>query len=55
LIGAAAAFMAAFVNAIAGGWFGMRLANVVPGALLRAIIMLCGGALTVVYAVKLFH
>jgi uncharacterized protein len=39
-------------GAIAGGWFGMRLANVMPRALLRAIIILCGVVLTVVYTVK---
>jgi uncharacterized membrane protein YfcA len=42
-------------GAIAGGWFGMRLANVMPRALLRAIIILCGVVLTVVYTVKLFR
>jgi uncharacterized membrane protein YfcA len=42
-------------GAIAGGWFGMRLANVMPRALLRAIINLCGVILTVVYTVKLFR
>ncbi len=42
-------------GAIAGGWFGMRLANVMPRAVLRAIILLCGVVLTVVYTVKLFH
>ncbi len=39
-------------GAIAGGWFGMRLANVMPRGLLRAIIIACGVVLTVVYTVK---
>ncbi len=42
-------------GAIAGGWFGMRLANVMPRGLLRAIIILCGIVLTLVYTVKVFH
>jgi uncharacterized protein len=42
-------------GAIAGGWFGMRLANVMPRALLRAIIILCGVVLTAVYTGKLFR
>ncbi len=42
-------------GAIAGGWFGMRLANVMPREILRTIIILCGVTLTVVYTVKLFH
>jgi uncharacterized protein len=42
-------------GAIAGGWFGMRLANVMPRGLLRATIILCGVVLTVVYTAKLFR
>jgi len=42
-------------GAIAGGWFGMRLANVMPRSTLRAIIILCGVVLTVVYTVKVSH
>ena len=42
-------------GAIAGGWFGMRLANAMPRGLLRAIIILCGVVLTVVYTVKVYH
>ena len=41
-------------GAIAGGWFGMRLANVMPRGILRAIIIFCGVALTITYTVKLF-
>lgn len=39
-------------GAIAGGWFGMRLANLMPRGLLRAIIIVCGVVLTAVYTVK---
>jgi len=42
-------------GAIAGGWIGMRIANVMPRQLLRTIIILCGVTLTVVYTVKLFR
>lgn len=42
-------------GAIAGGWLGMGLANVMPRGLLRVIIILCGATLTVVYTVKLWH
>jgi uncharacterized protein len=42
-------------GAIAGGWFGMRLANVMPRGILRAIIIFCGALLTVIYTVKLFR
>jgi uncharacterized membrane protein YfcA len=42
-------------GAVAGGWIGMRLANVMPRAILRSIIILCGITLTVVYTVKLFR
>ncbi len=42
-------------GAIAGGWIGMRVANVMPRQLLRAIIILCGVTLTIVYTVKLFR
>lgn len=42
-------------GAIAGGWFGMLLANVMPRGLLRAIIIVCGVVLTVVYTVKLLR
>jgi len=42
-------------GAIAGGWIGMRLANVMPRQILRVLIILCGVALTIVYTVKLFR
>jgi uncharacterized membrane protein YfcA len=42
-------------GAIAGGWFGMRLANLMPRGLLRIIIIFCGVLLTVVYTLKLFR
>ena len=42
-------------GAIAGGWIGMRIANVMPRETLRAIIILCGITLTVVYTVKLIR
>jgi len=42
-------------GAIAGGWIGMRIANVMPREILRAIIILRGVTLTVVYTVKLFR
>jgi len=42
-------------GAIAGGWIGMRIANVMPRQLLRTIIILCGVTLTAVYTVKLFR
>jgi uncharacterized membrane protein YfcA len=42
-------------GAIAGGWIGMRIANVMPREILRAIIILCGAILTVGYTVKLFR
>jgi uncharacterized protein len=42
-------------GAIAGGWIGMRIANVMPREILRAIIILCGVILTVCYTVKLFR
>jgi len=42
-------------GAVAGGWFGMRVANVMPRSLLRSIIIACGVVLTVVYTVKLWR
>jgi uncharacterized membrane protein YfcA len=42
-------------GAIAGGWFGMRLAKVMPRAILRSFIIVCGVMLTIVYTVKLFR
>lgn len=39
-------------GAIAGGWFGMRLANLMPRGLLGLIIIVFGIFLTVVYAAK---
>jgi len=43
-----------WIGALAGGWFGMRIANITPRPVLRVIVITSGTILTIVYGWKAY-